>query len=98
MSTTIEIWPAERTDIIFPVPEPRSTNCPQRVITLLAGVEGQSVPEFLASTDPDLGAVRALACYSQDEILAAALVAADLRPVTVLGVLSSQHALELVAS
>ena len=46
---------------------------------------------------PDLAAVRALACHSQDAILAAAMVAPDLRPVSVLGVLSSQHALDLAS-
>ena len=97
MTTTFEIWPSERTDIMLVVPEPRSDNCPQLVVELLAAVEGRSVEEYLASTTPDLAAVRALACHSQDAILAAAMVAPDLRPVSVLGVLSSQHALDLAS-
>ena len=98
MSTPFEIWPAERSDIILVVPEARSTNCPQQVVATLAAVEGVSVEEYLRSTAPDLTAVRELARYSRDAILAAATVASDLRPVSVLGVLSTQHALELIAS
>jgi hypothetical protein len=96
MSTTFEIWPAERTDIILTVPQPRAM-CPQRVIELLAAVDGQSVEDYLHSTRPDLAAIRALADYSEEALLAAAWVAPELTPVSVLTVLSSDHALELVA-
>ena len=97
-TTSFEIWPAERSDIVLSVPESRTDNSPQQVIAVLAAVEGLSVEDYLATTSPDLQAVRTLSRFSRDELLAAAMVAPDLRPVSVLGVLSSQHALELVAS
>jgi hypothetical protein len=97
MTTTFEIWPAERTDIILTVPQPRRAMCAQRVVELLAAVDGVSVEDYLASIRPDLAAIRALAAYGEDAVLAAAWAAPELTPVSVLSVISSQHALAHVA-